>query len=98
MLAVILPLLLQPTLWPYVANGKGRTELPELTGALKPGGLRVDAIAMTAQSNPAGTEWTNGGETTCADCGSPIEISPGMEKAFSICQPCYDAYVDNAGR
>jgi hypothetical protein len=66
--------------------------------ALKPGGLRVETIGMTAQPDPTGTELTSGGETACADCGSPIEMSAGMEKAFSICQSCYDAYVDNAGR
>jgi hypothetical protein len=66
--------------------------------ALKAGGLRVDAISMTGQPDPSGTEWTSGGQATCADCGSPIEMSAGMEKAYSICQPCYDAYVDNAGR
>ena len=97
--AVTLPLLLQPTLWRYVASGKGRSEvLTALTSTLKPGGLRVDVIGMTAQPDPTGTEWTSGGETTCSDCGSPIEMNAGTEKAFSICQPCYDAYVDNAGR
>lgn len=53
---------------------------------------------MPAQPDPMGVEWTSGDEGMCADCGSPIEANAGTDKAFSICQPCYDAYVDNAGR
>ena len=66
--------------------------------ALKECGHRVDALGMTVQPDPTGLEWMSGEQWTCADCGSPIEAGAGTEKAFSICQPCYDAYVDNAGR
>lgn len=66
--------------------------------ALKATGLPVDAIGMTTQPDSTGTEWTEGGQATCADCGSPIQMDAGTEKAFAVCQPCYDAYVDNAGR
>jgi NMD protein affecting ribosome stability and mRNA decay len=53
---------------------------------------------MTAQPDPVGVERMSDDEWTCADCGSPIEANAEMDKAFSMCRPCYDAYVDNAGR
>jgi hypothetical protein len=37
-------------------------------------------------------------EPSCPDCGSRIEPNPEGEKPFAICRPCYDAYVENAGR
>ncbi len=66
--------------------------------ALKAGWRGADAIGMTTEPDPTAIEWTGSSESTCADCGSPIEMNAGTEKAFAICQPCYDAYVDNAGR
>jgi len=32
----------------------------------------------------------------CPDCGSAME--PEADASYRICQGCYDAYVDHAGR
>ncbi len=47
----------------------------------------------------ASQEWLDvqpveGGARPCPDCGSPFEAA----ESHRICQACYDAYVDNAGR
>ncbi len=49
---------------------------------------------MTAQPEPIDGLWVNDVDRLCPECGGPIEDGP----TFRICQGCYDAYVDNAGR
>jgi hypothetical protein len=51
---------------------------------------------MSARPEPS--EWLDDSERTCPDCGGPIEANTATEKPYLICRPCYDAYVDNAGR
>jgi hypothetical protein len=53
---------------------------------------------MAAQPDTTGTEWTDGTDRPCPDCGRPIEEGAGRVGPFRVCRSCYDAYVDHAGR
>ncbi len=64
---------------------------------LKAPSRRADALAMTAQLEPRGSE-TDPGERSCPDCGQPVEADSAPHKPAATCRSCYDAYVDNAGR
>ena len=63
---------------------------------LKSGDRSVDALAMAARPEYVGSQQRAGTSRRCPDCGSPME--PGADDSYRICQACYDAYVDNAGR
>jgi hypothetical protein len=51
---------------------------------------------MSAQPEPMEVERATRTSRPCPDCGGPMEAD--AEEWFRICRPCYDAYVDNAGR
>jgi hypothetical protein len=36
------------------------------------------------------------GLRSCPDCG--VSMEPGTDPSYRICQGCYDAYVEHAGR
>jgi hypothetical protein len=65
---------------------------------LKAPSRRADAIAVTAQLEPTGSDWYPGGQRWCPDCGQPIEADLVPHKSVVLCRACYDVYVDNAGR
>ena len=51
---------------------------------------------MAARPEYVETEQGDGVDRACPDCGSPMGAA--AEPGHRICQGCYDAYVDNAGR
>jgi len=53
---------------------------------------------MAVQPGPTETMWIHGGERTCPECGGPIEVGVDPARPFRLCRPCYDAYVEHAGR
>ena len=88
---------------PGVLQGAGRTRAP--AGHLHPAALQG------ADSSPAGrcrcpTHGNGSGDLEpeqgegvvrhCPDCGSAM--GPEADASYRICQGCYDAYVDHAGR
>ncbi len=50
---------------------------------------------MAARPEYLESEQGQPGNRSCPDCGTPMEPA---EAGHRICQGCYDAYVDNAGR
>jgi hypothetical protein len=50
---------------------------------------------MAAGPESLESEQDGGATRACPDCGSPMALT---EASYRICQGCYDAYVDNAGR
>ncbi len=63
---------------------------------LKPCRRGADALPMAARPEYLETEQGNGVVRGCPDCGGPMGAA--AEAGHRICQGCYDAYVDNAGR
>jgi hypothetical protein len=51
---------------------------------------------MAARPEYLESEQGEGAPRVCPDCGSPMGTA--TEASHRICQGCYDAYVDNAGR
>jgi hypothetical protein len=54
----------------------------------------VDALPMATEYRES--EQRVGAARSCPDCGRPM--GEGTDASYRICQDCYDAYVDNAGR
>ncbi len=66
------------------------------TDPLKAGDRSVDALCMEARPEYGESGQRIAAARRCPDCGGRME--PGVDASFRICQDCYDAYVDNAGR
>lgn len=74
-----------------VRGGPDRARAPS---SLKPDGWLADAVGMSATPEWLEAQSIDGGRRQCPDCGAPFEAA----ESYRICQACYDAYVDNAGR